>query len=114
VETAIKSFVMTKKISPSKPYVRKTSIEVPVSVYERWDKLKVRYGVGHAATAGIILLDRIPAEEREDVIDEAKRLYLADKAAYEDKAIRKVIKNAQDESEADERKKSRRGSAKAG
>jgi hypothetical protein len=67
----------------NKPYLDKTTIQVTTSVLPVYDKLVARYGVTVAVSAGILLLDSLKPEEREEWIDKVNLMCDTDKQDYE-------------------------------
>jgi len=69
--------------------IMRTTIHITEKARTAYIRMIRRYGIRAAVSAGIILLDRLTPEERENIIDEANSISPLDsakKAAQEDEA----------------------------
>ena len=86
----------------------KTSIHITETARPDYDKMAARYSAKLSVSAGIMLLARLKAEDREDIIDEANGIISPAEAARQDEAA--AARNVK----ADKRRKAPRKTSKAG
>ena len=86
----------------------KTSIHITEFARPDYDKMSARYSAKLSVSAGIMLLARLKAEQRESIIDEANGIISPAEAARQDEAA------AARDVKADKRRKAPRKTSRAG
>jgi hypothetical protein len=96
----------------NKPYLDKTTIQVTDSILPVYDKLVARYGVTVAVCTGILLLESLNPDVREEWIDKVNLICDKDKQNYEsainhedDAAAKRIVEAAVNASEVLPKKK---------